>query len=43
LLDDVFDEPSGILRDPAIPERIAKPQMAHIANCHDDDLIGGAR
>jgi hypothetical protein len=34
---------SGILRDPAIPERIVKPPMAHIAGMHDDDLIGGAR
>jgi hypothetical protein len=34
---------TGILRNPAIPERIVKPPMAHIAGMHDDDLIGGAR
>jgi hypothetical protein len=32
-----------VLRDPAIPGRIATPPMAHIAGMHDDDLIGGAR
>jgi hypothetical protein len=34
---------AGILRDPATPERIVKPPMAHVAGSHDDDLIGCAR
>jgi hypothetical protein len=35
--------PADILRDPAIPERLPRPRLAHVAGMHDDDLAGGGR
>jgi hypothetical protein len=38
----LFGQYDGILRDPAIPERIAKPPMAHSMG-HEDPTLPEAR